>query len=140
MTWTAAFADGGTEYIAFGRDRNRMAVFRVDCALGGPIMERLAMTFPGCLRFLSPDRVSRPRRAGAADVGHRGVPGAHGSGKVFEPFVRLEASRSRDTGGSGLGLAIARGIVRGHGGDIVLENRAEGGLRATAALPEAVQA
>ncbi len=57
--------------------------------------------------------------------------------RVFEPFVRLEASRSRDTGGSGLGLAIARGIVRGHGGDISLENRAEGGLRATVALPEA---
>ena len=55
--------------------------------------------------------------------------------RVFEPFVRLEASRSRDTGGSGLGLAIARGVVRGHGGDIVLANRAEGGLRATVALP-----
>ena len=57
--------------------------------------------------------------------------------RVFEPFVRLEASRSRDTGGSGLGLAIARSIVRGHGGDIVLTNRAEGGLRATVALPAA---
>ena len=57
--------------------------------------------------------------------------------RVFEPFVRLEASRSRDTGGSGLGLAIARGIVRGHGGDIMLANRAEGGLRATVALPGA---
>ena len=55
--------------------------------------------------------------------------------RVFEPFVRLETSRSRDTGGSGLGLAIARGIVRGHGGDILLENRAQGGLRATIALP-----
>ena len=57
--------------------------------------------------------------------------------RVFEPFVRLEASRSRETGGSGLGLAIARGIVRGHGGDIRLENRAGGGLRATVALPGA---
>ena len=55
--------------------------------------------------------------------------------RVFEPFVRLETSRSRETGGSGLGLAIARGIVRGHGGDIRLENRAEGGLRTTVALP-----
>ena len=57
--------------------------------------------------------------------------------RVFEPFVRLEASRSRDTGGSGLGLAIARSIVRGHGGDIHLENRSEGGLRTTIALPVA---
>ena len=57
--------------------------------------------------------------------------------RVFEPFVRLEASRSRDTGGSGLGLAIARSIIRGHGGDVHLENRAEGGLRARVALPGA---
>ena len=55
--------------------------------------------------------------------------------RVFEPFVRLEESRSRDTGGTGLGLAIARTIVRRHGGDIRLENRESGGLRATVALP-----
>ncbi len=55
--------------------------------------------------------------------------------RVFEPFVRLEDSRSRDTGGSGLGLAIVRSIVRGHGGDIALANREEGGLRATVVLP-----
>ncbi len=54
---------------------------------------------------------------------------------VFEPFVRLEASRSRETGGVGLGLAIARSVVRSHGGDIVLANRAEGGLRAEIRLP-----
>ena len=59
--------------------------------------------------------------------------------RVFEPFVRLETSRSRDTGGSGLGLAIARSIVRAHGGDIRLENRTEGGLRAAIVLPEAGQ-
>ena len=57
--------------------------------------------------------------------------------RVFEPFVRLEESRSRDTGGTGLGLAIARTIVRGHGGDIRLENREGGGLTATVALPGA---
>ena len=55
--------------------------------------------------------------------------------RVFEPFVRLEESRSRHTGGAGLGLAIARTIVRGHGGNISLQNRAEGGLRATVMLP-----
>ncbi|MCY4590810.1 MAG: ATP-binding protein [Alphaproteobacteria bacterium] len=55
--------------------------------------------------------------------------------RVFEPFVRLEASRSRATGGSGLGLAIARSIVRSHGGDIALANRARAGLRATVTLP-----
>ena len=55
--------------------------------------------------------------------------------RVFEPFVRLEESRSRDTGGTGLGLAIARTIVRGHGGYIRLQNREGGGLRATVTLP-----
>ena len=82
VTWIATFADGGREYIAIGRNRNRMAVFRVDCALGVPIMERLAMTSPGRRRFVSLDRVSRPRRAGAADAGHRGVYGAHGCGEA----------------------------------------------------------
>lgn len=55
--------------------------------------------------------------------------------RVFEPFHRLEASRSRDTGGSGLGLAIARQIARAHGGDVSLSNRTTGGLRATLTLP-----
>jgi len=55
--------------------------------------------------------------------------------RVFEPFFRLEESRSRETGGAGLGLAIARAIARAHGGDIRLANRPEGGLTATLQLP-----
>ena len=56
--------------------------------------------------------------------------------RVFGPFVRLEESRSRETGGIGIGMAIARSIVRAHGGEIILENRPEGGLRATVRLPK----
>ena len=52
--------------------------------------------------------------------------------KVFEPFYRVERSRSRSTGGTGLGLSIARSMARMHDGDVLLENRPEGGLRATA--------
>ena len=55
--------------------------------------------------------------------------------RVFEPFVRLDESRSLETGGHGLGLSIARSIVRAHGGDITLSNRKAGGLRATIRLP-----
>lgn len=55
--------------------------------------------------------------------------------RVFEPFYRLESSRSRETGGVGLGLAIVRQVAQGHGGDVVLENRAGGGLRAVLRLP-----
>jgi signal transduction histidine kinase len=54
---------------------------------------------------------------------------------VFEPFVRLEASRNNATGGAGLGLTLARSIAREHGGDVTLENRRGGGLRASLSLP-----
>ncbi|WNK01265.1 ATP-binding protein [Thalassospiraceae bacterium LMO-JJ14] len=55
--------------------------------------------------------------------------------RIFEPFVRLETSRSTETGGSGLGLSIARDIIRRHGGDVTLENMEQGGLRVTVTLP-----
>jgi signal transduction histidine kinase len=55
--------------------------------------------------------------------------------RVFEPFFRLESSRSRDTGGSGLGLSIARDIAQAHGGSLALRNRPEGGLTAELRLP-----
>jgi signal transduction histidine kinase len=54
---------------------------------------------------------------------------------VFSPFRRLEASRSRATGGAGLGLSISRTIIERSGGRVRLNNRAEGGLRATVRLP-----
>lgn len=55
--------------------------------------------------------------------------------RVLEPYVRLETSRSRATGGVGLGLAISREAARLHSGELRLENRTEGGLRATLVLP-----
>lgn len=55
--------------------------------------------------------------------------------KVFEPFYRLEQSRSRETGGTGLGLSIARSIAQGHGGDVHLRNHEDGGLEAILSLP-----
>lgn len=44
---------------------------------------------------------------------------------IFEPFV--QGSVQRGPKGTGLGLAIARNIVRDHGGELVVENRPEGG-------------
>ncbi|MBZ0095442.1 MAG: HAMP domain-containing protein [Sulfuricella sp.] len=60
--------------------------------------------------------------------------------RVFEPFYRLENSRSRDTGGTGLGLSIARNIAQLHGGELVLRNRAGGGLEAILTLPRPLPA
>lgn len=55
--------------------------------------------------------------------------------RVFEPFVRLEESRNRDTGGIGLGLSIARTLIHAHGGEITLGEADGGGLRVTVDLP-----
>jgi two-component system OmpR family sensor kinase len=63
-----------------------------------------------------------------------GIP-AEEIGKVFNPFYRLEVSRNRETGSFGFGLTVARSVIKGHGGDLVLENRAAGGLRALVTLP-----
>lgn len=63
-----------------------------------------------------------------------GIPAAD-LARATEPFVRLDASRNLDTGGVGLGLAIARDAAAYHGGTLILENRAGGGLRACLLLP-----
>ncbi|ONN64758.1 ATP-binding protein [Herbaspirillum sp. VT-16-41] len=55
---------------------------------------------------------------------------------VFEPFYRLETSRSRDTGGTGLGLTIALNIAENHHGQLRLRNLAEGGLEVLLELPQ----
>ena len=55
--------------------------------------------------------------------------------KVFEPFFRMETSRSRESGGTGLGLTIAQNIAQQHGGELQLANLPEGGLEVTLTLP-----
>lgn len=55
--------------------------------------------------------------------------------EVFRPFYRLEGSRNPGTGGVGLGLTIARDVIRGHGGDIVLGDSPNGGLRVRLKVP-----
>ncbi|HZW22655.1 ATP-binding protein [Noviherbaspirillum sp.] len=74
----------------------------------------------------------------AVTDGGPGIPEAEMQ-NVFEPFYRLEASRSRETGGTGLGLTIARNIAEQHGGSIALRNLPVRGLEVRLTLPCAGQ-
>jgi two-component system osmolarity sensor histidine kinase EnvZ len=54
---------------------------------------------------------------------------------IFEPFYRLETSRSREHGGTGLGLAIVKQILDRHGGSVAVSERPGGGAVFTVTLP-----
>jgi signal transduction histidine kinase len=49
--------------------------------------------------------------------------------RIFERFVRLDDSRSRERGGSGLGLAIAAAVMAAHHGSIRASEAPGGGCR-----------
>jgi signal transduction histidine kinase len=53
--------------------------------------------------------------------------------RVFEPFARLDASRTRASGGFGLGLAIVKQVARWHGGEAFVTDSPLGGARVTIA-------
>jgi signal transduction histidine kinase len=55
---------------------------------------------------------------------------------VFEPFFRVDRSRSRKSGGYGLGLSISKRIVEAHGGTIAVENNAGRGASFVLTLPK----
>ncbi|MBU1378837.1 MAG: HAMP domain-containing protein [Alphaproteobacteria bacterium] len=80
-----------------------------------------------------------PEAGGVAIAVEDDGPGAppEALARLTRPFERLEPSRGRDTGGAGLGLAIVEALAESQGGSLTLENRAEGGLRATVRLPAA---
>ena len=80
------------------------------------------------------DRVNGAARIRVRDSGP-GIPAAEQT-RVFDPFYRVETSRSRESGGTGLGLTIARNIAEQHGGSIALANHPDGGLEVTLMLPE----
>jgi signal transduction histidine kinase len=80
------------------------------------------------------DRINGAARIRLRDAGP-GIPQTE-LARVFDPFYRVETSRSRESGGTGLGLTIARNIAEQHGGSISLANHPEGGLEVTLMLPE----
>lgn len=122
----------------------------VTCAIDGQI---LAPCRPVALKRALTNLVDNAvRYGGKADVGARlngqnveitivdegpGIPETEME-RIFLPFYRLEASRSRDTGGMGLGMAIAQTTINSHGGSIDLRNRAGRGLCVRVQLPRQV--
>ena len=63
-----------------------------------------------------------------------GVPATHRD-QVFQPFYRVEDSRSRKTGGSGLGLAIVKQLADANGWQVTLEESRSGGAQFSVELP-----
>lgn len=84
------------------------------------IIISLEKTGPHCLIHIDDDGPGIPE----ADREH-----------IFEPFVRLDTSRTRETGGHGLGLAIVKQIVDLHHGKVWTEPSSLGGARFTISLP-----
>lgn len=59
--------------------------------------------------------------------------------KIFEPFYRVDRSRSRETGGYGLGLSLCKRIMEAHGGSIAIASREGEGTEVTLAFPRTPQ-
>jgi signal transduction histidine kinase len=64
-----------------------------------------------------------------------GIPEADAP-NLFEPFFRVDRSRSKKTGGYGLGLSICKRIVEAHGGSIAVENNPGRGASFIVSLPK----
>jgi signal transduction histidine kinase len=56
--------------------------------------------------------------------------------RVFEPFFRVDRSRSKSTGGYGLGLSICKRVMEAHGGSIAVEQPGEGGTSFVLTFPK----
>lgn len=55
--------------------------------------------------------------------------------KIFQPFYRVDETRTRSTGGTGLGLTIVLNIIKEHQGKVWAEESELGGLAVTIELP-----
>jgi signal transduction histidine kinase len=94
------------------------------------------------VKYSLPD--SRPVEVSAGAEGDRAVVRVRDDGpgipvadlpRLFEPFFRVDRSRSKRTGGYGLGLSLCRRIVEAHGGSLTVENLPGRGSEFTLLLP-----
>jgi signal transduction histidine kinase len=107
-------------------------------AIPGALQRCLTNLIDNAVKYGGYARVTAGCEAGKVVIrvadGGPGIPEAQIE-RVFDPFYRLETSRSRETGGSGLGLTIARNIAHKHGGSLTLRNKPGGGLECMLVLP-----
>jgi len=94
----------------------------------GNLLQNALRYAPGSLVELVAHTSAQGVRIGVLDRGPGIAPNQVEA--MFQPFHRLEVSRSPSTGGSGLGLAIVRELARANGWQVTLELRAGGGLEA----------
>ena len=85
------------------------------------------------LLFNLTENAIKYNRPGGSDTG-RGIP-EHFQRSVFQPFFRVDKSRSREYGGVGLGLSLVWEIVKLHGGTVCVENNSEAGTTVAVSLP-----
>jgi two-component system sensor histidine kinase CpxA len=102
-------------------------------AVENVVRNALRYTGEGTTVTLSLEVSSDALRIRVSDQGP-GVPEAD-LDRIFEPFHRVAASRTRDSGGDGIGLAITARVLAAHGGQASAVNAAEGGLVVTLGLP-----
>ena len=110
-------------------------------AAPGLLSRAVANLIRNALRYAGdggPIVVSAPVQAGQVFLtvsdGGPGVP-EEALPHIFDPFFRLDSSRSRETGGFGLGLAIVKTCVEACGGSVLARNRQPSGLQVEITLP-----
>ena len=100
----------------------------------GNLLENALRHAPACPVELACEEDDQGLRLGVLDRGP-GIPAAQ-IDAMFQPFQRLDTSRSPATGGAGLGLAIVKELARTHGWKVTLESRIGGGMQAWLAVPK----
>lgn len=105
------------------------------------VRQILANLIENALRYAATGKVleifmSDDKGMAVLDFSDRGPGLPHGMNeRIFDPFFRLDHSRSRATGGSGLGLSVVRSLIRQHDGTIRAFNRVGGGATFRVTLP-----
>jgi signal transduction histidine kinase len=122
-----------------GGDRPHLAIVdseRIRVVVGNLLANALRHSDPGG----PPVRVQIGERDGTVSVAVRdqgvGI-GEEDLPRIFEPFYRVDRSRSKDTGGYGIGLSLSKRIVEAHGGTITVESRLGKGTSVNVSLPVA---